>query len=275
MAMDRRAFLLAGGAGVAAEVLGTARPASARRLAAQRWETLIGTDTFADYGSLESMWNYLYPWGSDHNGTARMYASTSDHNHVFIETPGALVLRASRISWDEGSSSEPPNLPIRYHSGALRAKENVLVNDRYPSWEVKGQFQAPSQRGAWPAFWLTGVNSWPPESDILEYKGDNNNWSNTYQNPDGGWSSTTTWVSDLGGWHEYRAWITRANDTDVDIHYYVDGNWVGQHRGADFVGEPMHIIINLQMEGSSGEPGPTGDTYYRARNIYIGRTNTG
>lgn len=32
-------------------------------------------------------------------------------------------------------------------------------------------------------------------------------------------------------------------------------------------------LINLQMEGASGSPGPSGDTYYRARNVYVGRSN--
>jgi hypothetical protein len=48
-------------------------------------------------------------------------------------------------------------------------------------------------------------------------------------------------VSNPGGWHGYRAWI----------------------------------IVNLQMEGASGSSGPSGDTYYRARNLSVGRTNNG
>jgi hypothetical protein len=32
------------------------------------------------------------------------------------------------------------------------------------------------------------------------------------------------------------------------------------------------LIINLQMEGSSGTPGPTAPTYYRARNVVVTRT---
>jgi len=36
----------------------------------------------------------------------------------------------------------------------------------------------------------------------------------------------------------------------------------------------MWLIVNLQMEGSSGSPGPGGDTYYRARNIYVGRSHS-
>jgi hypothetical protein len=50
------------------------------------------------------------------------------------------------------------------------------------------------------------------------------------------------------------------------------GAWVGQHRAANFVDKPMWLMINLQMEGSSGSPGPTSDTIYRARNVYLGRT---
>lgn len=268
MPQDRRSFLIAGCAGLAGTAFGAAVPAPA---AAAAWENVI-SGSFAGYGTLEAAWNYRYPWGSDHNGSARMYASATDHNHVFLESPGVLAIRATRITWNEGNSSADPFLPIRYHSGAIHARQHVLVSDQFPNWEVKGEFQAPSARGSWPAFWLTGVNSWPPESDILEYKGDSRNWANTFRNASGGWSNTIISVSNPGSWHGYRAWITKVNATDVDIHYYIDGTWIGQHRGANFVNKPMWIIINLQMEGSSGSPGPSSETLYRARNLYVGRT---
>jgi beta-glucanase (GH16 family) len=263
-AFGRRTLLTL--AGVAGAAVAGAPPASSAT-----WETVL-SGSFANRAALEAGWYYRYPWGSDHNGSARMYASSSDINHVYLETSGVLTIKATRITWDEGTSSADPYLPIRYHSGALHARQQVLVTDQFPNWEVKGEFQAPATRGAWPAFWLTGANSWPPESDILEFKGDNRNWFNTYRNASGGWSNTIVSVSNPGAWHGYRAWITKVNATDVDIHYYLDGNWVGQHRGANFVGKPMWLILNLQMEGSSGSPGPSGDTYYRARNVYMGRT---
>jgi galactan endo-beta-1,3-galactanase len=262
---DRRKLLVAGAAGVAGSALGVG---SARGAA---WEDVL-TGSFANRQALEASWHYRYPWGSDHNGTARMYASSTDINHVYLESSGVLAIKATRITWDEGNSSADPHLPIRYHSGAIHARQHVVVNDQFPNWEVRGEFQAPSARGTWPAFWLTGVNSWPPESDILEFKGDGRNWFNTYRNASGAWSNTIVSVSNPGAWHGYRAWITKVNATDVDIHYYLDGGWVGQHRGANFVNSPLWLIINLQMEGSSGSPGPTADTIYRARNVYVGRT---
>lgn len=232
------------------------------------WETVLDNSSFASYSAFEAAWNYLYPWGSDHNGTARMYGSTSDHNHIYLNA-GVLTLKAARINWNEGNSSSDPYLPIHYHSGAVHTKAQVLVNDQFPDWEVKGDFQAPSVAGSWPAFWLTGVNSWPPESDILEFKGNSTNWQNTFRT----WqdiSSILTNVSSPGNWHNYRVWITKVSATDVNIHYYIDGVWTGMHT-ANFVGKPMYIIINLQMEGSSGGSGPSADTYYNAKNIYVGR----
>jgi len=85
-------------------------------------------------------------------------------------------------------------------------------------------------------------------------------------------SSSIVGVSSPGSWHTYRAWITKVNGTDVDIHYYLDGKWIAKHTGRNFVGKPLWVIINLRMEGSSGSPGPIAETVYRARNVYIGRT---
>lgn len=269
MPHNRRKFLAASAAGLAGVALG-GQAAGAPPAGAATWETVLN-GTFASYSTLQAAWNYRYPWGSDHNGSARMYASASDHSQVYLESGGVLVLKATRTTANEGNSSHDPYLPIHYHSGAIHAKPQIVVNDQFPSWEVRGEFQAPSARGTWPAFWLTGATSWPPESDILEFKGDGRNWFNTYKNASGGWSNTIVNVSNPGAWHGYRAWITKVNGSDVDIHYYLDGKWVGRHRGANFVGKPMWLIINLQMEGSSGSPGPSGPTYYRARNVYVGR----
>lgn len=238
-------------------------------VAASTWETVIDNATFANYTAFEAAWNYLYPWGSDHNGTARMYGSPTDHNHIYLNN-GVLTIKATRITWNEGNSSSDPYLPIRYHSGAVNTKLHIEVNDQFPNWEVKCDFQVPTVKGSWPAFWLTGVNSWPPESDIMEFKGDATNWQNTFRTPSDV-SSTLTTVSSPGSWHTYRAWITKVSATNVDIHYYIDGVWKAVHN-ANFVGKPLYVIINMQMEGSSGSPGPTADTYLNARNIYIGRT---
>ena len=232
------------------------------------WETVIGTGTFADLTIFESYWNYYYPWGRDHNGSARMYGYP---DHVYPSN-GVLTLTAQKISWDEGTSTASPYLAIHYHSGAIHAKEQILVNDEYPNYEVKGEFKVPTATGTWPAFWLTGAWSWPPESDIMEFKGNSVNWQNTFRTSSDV-STITSSVSNAGSsWHEYRVWITKASSTDVNIHYYIDGSWKGMHT-ANFVGKPMWLIINLQMEGSSGSPGPSSATTVQVRNVYVGRSH--
>src|SRR3954471_5031683 len=91
MTYTRRRFLAAGSAGMAGALLGVPG-----RATADTWETVID-GSLASYSTLEAAWNYRYPWGSDHNGSARMYGSVSDHNHVYLESSGVLALKAAHI----------------------------------------------------------------------------------------------------------------------------------------------------------------------------------
>jgi hypothetical protein len=225
------------------------------------WETVLDGSSWNSRSALVSKWNYLYPWGATHNGSAKMVNSSTNLSTLWIESPGTIVIKAYPVS-GQGN--------IHYYSAAIHAKQQVLVNDQYPNWEVRCDLQCPSARGTWPAFWLNGAWTWPPEADIAEFKGNNVNWQNTFRTSSDV-STVKTTVSSPGSWHTYKAWIQKVSSTNVQIHYYVDGVWKAQHT-ANFVGKPMNIIINLQMEGSSGTPGPSGDTYYKARNIYVGRT---
>jgi hypothetical protein len=220
--------------------------------------TLVPTNSF---NSLTTYWNYNYPWGTDHNGSARMRpenVSVSSGVLTCVAYPGTV----------------PDKPSIHYFSGTIWCKTQVTVSDSWPLWRVSGQFQCPSAKGTWPAFWLNNANGWPPEADIMEFKGSNVNWCNTYKNLSGQWSSTTKTISNPGNWHTYTAWIAKYSSTDVKIEYWIDGTLVATHYGKDFMNCPLNLIIDLQMEGSSGSPGPTGNTYLRARNVTIQRSAT-
>jgi len=223
------------------------------------WVNVIPASSFSSYSTY---WNNLYPWGSDHNGSARMRAeniSTSSGELTFTAYPGTVADKSS----------------IHYFSGTCYAKSQVTVSDAWPKWQVKGEFQAPSAKGTWPAFWLTAVNSWPPESDIMEFKGSTTCWTNTYKNESGGWSSLGTTITNPGTtWHTYTAYLYKKNSTDVTIEYWIDGVKKATHTGAAFMNAPLWLILDLQMEGSSGTPGPTGNTYMRARNVIVQKSAT-
>ncbi|MEU2431583.1 family 16 glycosylhydrolase [Streptomyces sp. NPDC007861] len=254
--VPRRRLLTGGAALAGAALLGTAGRADAAT-----YETVL-INSFASTAALEANWNYLYPWGSDHNGTARMY-----RDRITV-SGGVLSLTATRLSSPEGTSAKPPNLPINYHSGAIHAKHQITVNSTYPYYEVGGNFQAPTSTGCWPAFWLTGVQ-WPPEADILEYMGTNENAFVTWQ-LDGSHNFRKVPVSSPGSWHNYYATLRKINDTDLSIEYFLDDVRYATHTAPGWVGRPMWLIINLQMEAGSGSPGPSSATY-RANGVWIGR----
>ena len=231
---------------------------SARTLA---WETVLDGSSLASYAAFDANWNYLYPWGPSHNGSAKMVGSSTDHSQIYLSN-NILYLKATPIA--------NPVDRFHYLSGTVWAKHIVNITDQYPQYEIKGTFQCPSAKGTWPAFWISGTQTWPPESDIMEFKGNNTNWQNTFITSSNV-QTVKTVVSSPASWHVYRVWINKVNATEVDIHYYIDGAWKAVHR-ANFVNKPMWVIFDLQMEGSSGTPGPTGTTYLLGKDFYIGRT---
>jgi hypothetical protein len=236
------------------------------------WDTVIGARSFAGYAGLEAKWNYLYPWGKDHNGSARMYAGSGDHSQLSLEPGNVLHIKADYTGTPEGKSSAPPHQPIKYHSAALHAKDRVTVSDAWPRYEISGMFKAPIAKGSWPAFWITSATRWPPESDILEFKGNDTNWQNTFFTPDSVITVKTKIPDADTQWHGYKAVLQKVDATDIDISYYIDNQLTSVHR-CNFMNEPMWLIINLQMEGSSGSPGPAGTTSYYIKDVLLRRAH--
>jgi beta-glucanase (GH16 family) len=227
-------------------------------------------DSFA-FNSPETLWqNYAlgYPWGNDHNGSAHMEASG-----VSLDN-GTLVLSASPLPESQTVSSKDPHLPIRYSSGAVYWKGMVTVTDEFPVWRLSGEFSVPTARGTWPAFWITAAKGWPPELDILEYKGDSICWQNTLRGAtykDAQFLTHKTPVSDASNFHRYSVEMSKINATDVSVRYFIDGKSTGQDVALGYVDKPMQLILNLQMEGASGEPGPVTKQQFKIRDVYIDR----
>lgn len=216
------------------------------------WETLLDGTEFNSQSAFEAKWNYNYPWGQTHNGSAKMWQSN--------DTFSAGVLTMQSVPFVDGT--------YNYSSGTVYSKWQVVVNSTYPTWDISGDFQCASQRGTWPAFWVTGANTWPPEVDQMEFKGSTTCWQNTY---DGAWESLGTTVSSPGSWHTYRVVLSTLNATDVSVALYIDGVLKTTQTGSGFVGQPMWLIIDYQMEGSSGSPGPNVTTYMRGKNVILKR----
>ncbi|GES63830.1 putative glycoside hydrolase [Aspergillus terreus] len=238
--------------------------------------TLIPTTCFDDYSSLEEYFAYLYPWGSDHNGSARMVGNSSDHEYISVDS-GTLTIVAKPVSGQPPTSG---GQEINYLSGAIHSATSFTV-EAGSGFDIQAEFQAPTATGTWPAFWLNGADTWPPEIDIAEWKGmyplnfeglrlmalgTGDISFNTFN------TSSEVQAHDIeypspDDFHTVKAEIRDEDGSNISVKFFLDGTEVTTQYGAEYVGKPLNLIINLQMEGSSGSPGPTTDTYYRVRNL--------
>ncbi|EGN98150.1 glycoside hydrolase family 16 protein [Serpula lacrymans var. lacrymans S7.3] len=236
----------------------------------------VPASSFNSYGELETYWDYLYPWGSDHNGAARMVGNSTDHSRISVAS-GTLTLKATPVT-GQPPSTAAPYPAINYFSGAIHAKEQININGTDAvGYQVEGEFSSPTAVGVrcWPAFWLTAVNGWPPEADIGEWKGTNNSWFNTFNTSTVVDTTIVSWPGDYS-FHSLKA-VLRVipnNTQDLSIEYYKDNVLEATHIAANFYGAPMWLIVNLQMEGSSGTPGPANGATYQARNVQVTRLTT-
>jgi beta-glucanase (GH16 family) len=228
---------------------------------------LLDSGSFNSPAKFKSRWNMFYPWGTDHNGAARMYKK-----QVSILSGGVLQIKANRHEAWEGKSTADPKLRIFYHSGAVHLKEKIMVTGAKPRWVISGDFQVPSTKGTWPAFWITGSESWPPESDIMEFKGTDTTWQNTATGPDWkhlSWQNKLSAVPKPQDWHNYKIVMEKTSSTDVSIEYYVDNVKTDTHT-ANFVDKPFWLIINMQMGGDSGTAARSLKTaVMKGRNVYV------
>ncbi|GGA66466.1 hypothetical protein GCM10008015_03960 [Flavobacterium palustre] len=236
----------------------------------------LDSSCFDSKEKFDAEWNMLYPWGSDHNGSARMFAE-----NVTLQTGGILQIKSEWTNWAwEGYSTAEPKLRITFHSGAIHAKDQIKVTSELPYWEISGDFKAPITPSSWPAFWITGAWSWPPEVDILEFKGTSSTLQNTVTGPAWNqtvWTSVLTAIPDAATtWHNYKLTMEKVSSTDVVVKMYIDGS-LKTTATKDFVGKPFWLIMNMQMEGASGTTNDnsvvrTTPQYFQGKNIYVAAT---
>ncbi|KAL2136596.1 hypothetical protein VTI74DRAFT_2901 [Chaetomium olivicolor] len=85
---------------------------------------MIPTAPFTSQSAFDTDWNYLYAWGTDHNGAARM----------------------ANPNGEKPASHGGKQIPIRYLSGAVHAKEHFNVSSG-GGYDFSGEFKATTARG--------------------------------------------------------------------------------------------------------------------------------
>lgn len=115
-------------------------------------------------------WRYGQPWGNFHPEYLNQHYDLKGKD-TFISKFHGLVLRLRRRvlkvvqsdlpKWKHNKSL-PSRFIIPYSVGLITSKK---------SWKYgwfSAEIKLPSGKNLWPAFWLCGENSWPPEIDIFE-----------------------------------------------------------------------------------------------------------
>ena len=206
---------------------------------------LISSSCFDSQTSLESYFSYNYPWGTTHNGAARMASQYS------VAEGGTLTLTSTYT----GASD------YAYNSGTVFAKQNFKVTSG-GGLDFSAQFMATTIKGTWPAFWLTAVASWPPEIDIAEWKGDGNIFFNTF-NTSSQIAADPIPYPNPQQWHSVFCSLRDAgNGADVTVDFWLDGTHVTTQWGKSYLNRDFFLIIDLQMEGGSGSPGPMTSEFF-------------
>lgn len=210
-------------------------------------KTLIPTSCFNSQSTLEQYFSNAYPWGDTHNGAALML-----QNETSINPSGTLTL-TSQYTGPQASNSA-----LRYNSGTVYAKQQFpfVAGGGY---DFSASFIAPVAKGTWPAFWLTSTAGWPPEIDIAEWKGDGKISFNTFNTSSSVAAHDVNYPNPTQS-HSVKCEIRDANGKDVEAKFFMDGQEITTQYGAGYIGKSMWLIIDYQMEGSSGSPGPTTST---------------
>jgi galactan endo-beta-1,3-galactanase len=196
--------------------------------------TMIPSNCFNSQSNFDIDFSYNYPWGTDHNGAARMNPSQATLNN------GVLTLTAKPVSGQPDASHGGKSIKIHYLSGAVYAKEHFNVS-AIGGYDFSASVQAPVAKGTWPAFWLTAVQGWPPEIDMAEWKGSGKISFNTFN------TSSEVRALDVnypnpGNWHDIKAELRAENNgRDVAAKFYLDGKLVTTQYGNGFVGKPMWL----------------------------------
>ena len=123
------------------------------------------------------IWRRSHTWGDFHPSNLQMYFDTSDKlsyitdeglNLKLIHKP-KHVIKKELPEWLQ-SDKMPEEFTIPACVGLVATKIGWQYG-WFESW-----IKLPKGKDYWPAFWLTGLTSWPPEIDIVEaysYSGEN------------------------------------------------------------------------------------------------------
>jgi beta-glucanase (GH16 family) len=208
---------------------------------------LMWEDQFDSFNS--KLWRKGQMWGVYNPGTPHQY---HDDESIIIKN-GILELWAQYKP--KLIRTKDDSIVIPYALG--------LINSDIGYFAKYGYFEArckmPKAPASWPAFWLTGRYSWPPEIDIFESYGGASGKSVVKQ------SQSVHWGRNNTGTHEFiarKVKVMRNKDTGFHVYacewsprsikFYTDGKLIRTTKLNKFMAYSMNqelcIVLNIGIE---------------------------
>lgn len=228
-------------------------------------KNVIMKDEFEGNALNTDIWAYSYPWSDHHN-----YSAVVRQSQVAVKD-GKLVLTATRVAddnWIKDKNGET-GYTDKIGENKWRKYSHLtgvvhLPFSRYPlsgNVYIEGRFRMPDKSGFWPAFWLNGNNSWPPEIDIFEYLSNTpekiyvgiHRQDSSKPNGDGG---AGWWITKTASFFQQQFHTYALDWGETYINYYIDDVLVKTVDDQAFIKNQknMYMIINLGVGGWAAEP---------------------
>jgi len=187
-------------------------------------EAFPSTTTITD---LQTYWVFQFPWGPTMSSSILAgYEWEYNWDNSFSVSSGSLHITAdNQPHWarlidgmaDDAIMSDGKENYRRFDftSGAM----TTIGAYTYGLFEISCRF--PAGKGFWPAFWLTGADTWPPEIDVFEFEG-------------------TAWGRCSNNLH----WRINANETEsCGMEYYAGENLTQAYHKYSMAWLPDKIVL--------------------------------
>lgn len=213
-------------------------------------------DTLSLRSGESGTWDTNFWWGKpngstlEDNGEQQWYI---DHDYAptrsvdpFDVENGILTITAARAA----EAIKPHINNYDYTSGLLTTYQSF--SQTYGYFEIRADM--PDNHGVWPAFWLLPSDgSWPPEIDVVEMRGQEQNTvhvaAHSMETGSRTAVSSAINVASTEGFHSYGLLWTKE-----ELVWYFDDVEVFRADTPADMHDPMYMLVNLAVGGMAGTP---------------------
>lgn len=202
--------------------------------------TVLDEDNgFIQFGSSGPRWKTWYAGEGDGDGHTNNGAKGLGYYQTDqVEQSGS----SAKLMAHYVPNASRPNNP--YLCGLLQSVDFTPIHGYF-----EARVRVSGVQGTWPAVWLTAVDTWPPEIDILEQYGENldnkiTTWQNDVPAQTGSYNGQYINTKPAG------TWMVVACEWDADkIVFYYDGVEVGRETvRANVPDRPMYLMLDMQID---------------------------